>query len=76
MSEFIISLDAEKYDNRTESQKNYKLSNQWQNNLGFAKQDREKFLEWLEKTQAKLGWKVTVVDCIKQTWSLWDYKEY
>lgn len=51
----------------TESQKNYKLSNQWQNNLGFAKQDREKFLEWLEKTQAKLGRKVTAVDRIKQT---------
>jgi len=67
ITEFIISLNAEKYDNRTESQKNYKLSNQWQNNLGFAKQDREKFLEWLEKTQAKLGRKVTAVDRIKQT---------
>ena len=65
MSEFIVSLNAAKYDHRTESQKNYKLSDQWQHNLHFAKQDREKFLEWLGETELKLGRKVTVIDHTK-----------
>ncbi len=66
MSEFIISLDAVKYDHRTEWEKNYRAVDQWQHNLHSAEQDREKFLEWLEKTELKLGRKVTVVDRIKQ----------
>ena len=70
MSEFIISLDAAKYDNRTELEKNYRTSDQWRYNLHSAKQNREKFLEWLEETELKLGRKVTVVDRIKSTQSL------
>ena len=65
MSEFIVSLDAAKYDHRTEWEKNYRTPDQWRYNLHFAKQDREKFLEWLGKTQAKLGRKVKVIDRIK-----------
>ena len=70
MSEFIISLDAVKYDNRTEWEKNYRAADQWQHNLHSAEQDREKFLEWLEETELKLGRKVTIVDRIKSTQSL------
>ena len=69
MSEFIISLDAVKYDHRTEWEKNYRAVDQWQHNLHSAEQDREKFLEWLEKTELKLGRKVTVVDRIKSAQS-------
>ena len=66
MTEFIVSLDVQKYDNRTEWGKNYRTPDQWQHNLHFAKQDREKFLEWVERTETKLGHKVKVIDRITE----------
>lgn len=66
LSEFIVSLDAEKYDHRTEERKKYRSIDQWRYNLHLVKQDREKFYEWLRRVEAKLGRKANVIDRVAE----------
>ena len=68
LSEYIKSLDCTKYE-KSQCGSGERFP-QWQHNLHFCKQERERFDLWLEKTEKRLGRKAPVIDLIgKQTQS-------